>query len=118
MNEDKYYESMCNFDKLVSFEDVRKEWFKCFSYVFKKFNKHYNNDVIKDLFDNFNMNLSEAMHLENTEYAKMTQKELKECFDAECNYICDRVCHDRLFRTHWLFKQTYRKELSDEFFNF
>jgi len=113
MSEDTYYDLMCNFGRLDTFEEVNKHWFKCFSYILLRLCKHYNREVIKDLFINFSMENWGALHREVTEYSDTSKEELKEEFDSECNYIADRISYDRLFRTHWLFRQVYEKELWD-----
>lgn len=113
MNRQELYDLMCiDIKKDTSFDVLHEKWFLCFSEVLKLFNKGFNEDSIKALFYEFDMANWKALHLENTEYKTKTKKELLDSFLRECYYISDRLSFDRLFRTHWLFKQVFDKELS------
>lgn len=68
---------------------------------------------INSLFYDFDMSNWEALHKENTEYKNYTKSELIESFASECSYISDRASYDRLFRTHWLFRNAFEKEMNN-----
>lgn len=111
LNEEKYYELMDSFSIDLGFEEICYRWFLCFEYILIKFNCGHNSKTIKSLFYDFDMANWSALHRENTEYKDHTKEQLIVDFCQECSYICDRVSYDRLFRTHWLFRQAYHKEL-------
>jgi len=68
------------------------------------------------LFYEFTMQNWNAMHRENTEYKTFSRRNLYQNFSAEASYISDRISLDRLFRTHWMFRQVFYDELIfDEF---
>ena len=111
MKKEEYYEVMSNMSLDMNFKEIHKLWYNCFSYILKSFNVGHNDKTIKSLFYDFDMDNWKAMHKENTEYSKYTKESLIESFCGECMYISDRTSYDRLFRAHWLFKQSFDKEL-------
>lgn len=94
------------------FDEIHKNWFWCFSYILKSFNAGFTNKAIKSLFYDFDMANWKAMHKENSEYAEYDKEALLDEFFGEASYISDRTSYDRLFRTHWLFRQAFYDELN------
>jgi hypothetical protein len=112
MTKNQYYKIMSNFDKDMSFEELHEKWFKCFDYILRLFKVGFNKKSIKSLFYDFDMENWKAMHKENSvEYKDHTKEQLIDEFCGECDYISDRTSYDRLFRTHWLFRQAFEKEI-------
>jgi hypothetical protein len=72
--------------------------------------------AIDALWNNWDMCNWDIMHIENTQYKEYTKQELYDAFVADADYIYDRISFDRLFRTHWLFKQLFSEELRKEQF--
>lgn len=114
MKKQDYYNLMCNFDSKSDFEKLHKEWFQCFDYIMRVFKVGHNSKTIKSLFYNFDMDNWTALHKEKTEYKDYTREKLIKSFCSECSYISDRVSYDRLFRTHWLFRQAFEKEMMND----
>ena len=113
ITEKEYYDLMYNFsNKSMSFEDIHDKWYKCFDYFLRRLKIGYNKKIIDSLFYDFDMENWNAMHQENTEYRGLSKEELIGEFAGEAHYISDRMSYDRLFRTHWLFKQAFYNELS------
>lgn len=111
MKEKEYYKLMNRMDSKTDFKTIHKNWFKCFDYILRSFREGHNERTIKSLFYNFQMDNWTAMHIENTEYKNHTKAQLINSFCGECCYISDRASYDRLFRTHWLFRRAFYKEL-------
>lgn len=42
------------------------------------------------------------LHLGHSIYKNLTKEEILQRFKGEVEYVFDRLCFDRLFRTHWL----------------
>lgn len=114
MTESQYYDTMSNFKSSMTFDKVHKKWFKCFSYILKRFNVGYTSATIKDLFYGFSMQNWELLHLNNSIYSNKSDTEILDAFAGECQYISDRTSYDRLFRTHWLFLMAYDGEMNSE----
>ena len=112
MNKDQYYATMCNFKSSHSFTTLHDNWYKCFSFILKAFKVGYTDKTIKSLFYDFNMDNWSALNLKNTEYAGMSQNEIIDKFCGEANYISDRTSYDRLFRTHYLFRNAFPDEIN------
>jgi hypothetical protein len=101
------------FETVKDFPTILKMWYQCFDRILRRMNLGYKKPIIDSLFYKWEMENWTALHKENsTEYSNCTPKQLKEEFAAECYYICDRASYDRLFRTHWLFKQAFDKEFN------
>ncbi len=112
MKENEYYKLMENFNEDMSFDEIHDKWYKCFYYILRSFKVGHNKSTIKSLFYDFDMENWNSMHRENTEYKNYTKLELLDDFCGECDYISDRTSYDRLFRTHWLFKQSFSEEIN------
>lgn len=116
LSEKRYYEIMCNFDETIAlnnFDKIHEDWFNCFARICRKLEPKILPSTIRALFYNFDMGNWTALHKENTEYAKSSIEDLKNSFAGETDYISDRISWDRLFRTHWLFRQVYSKEMQE-----
>jgi hypothetical protein len=111
MNEKEYYKMMCSFSTEMKFKEIHEKWYKCFSYILKSFNVNYTDTAIKSLFYDFDMDNWKAMWKENTEYADYSNEQLIKEFCGETSYISDRTSYDRLFRTHWFFRNAFREKL-------
>lgn len=107
ITEDRYYDLMASFKYNSDFEEVHDNWNKCFHYAMFKLNEDCNKSMVMSLFYYWEMDNWDALHLDQTEYKNYTKDELKRAFAGECNYICDRISYDRLFRAHWLFRQAW-----------
>ncbi len=105
-----YYKLMSNIGD--TFEEINKNWFKCFLYSFKKFEKSFTEEAVRTIYYDFEMSNWKAIHKEGTIYANYDEKELLEAFKAELRYISDRPSYDRLFRAHWLFRHSFHEELN------
>jgi hypothetical protein len=110
---DEYYKIMSSFDgiKYTEFNKVHKLWYSCFYAILKGLNSEYTVNLISDLFYNFQMDNWKDLHLVQSEYKNRTIFELYNIFSNEANYISDRTSYDRLFRTHWLFRNVFSKQL-------
>lgn len=117
MKEIDYYKIMESFNTEMSFEEIHEKWFKCFSYILNSFKKGFNKKSITSLFYDFDMCNWEVFHQENTFYKDKSKEDLIYDFVNECAYICDRTSYDRLFRTHWLFRTAFYKELQTQTFS-
>lgn len=111
MEKTEYYELVENFKLTMKFKEVHEKWYKCFSYILKSFKVGYTEKTIKSLFYDFEMCNWKAMWKENSEYKGHSKKQMFESFISECSYVSDRTSYDRLFRTHWLFLNTFEKEI-------
>lgn len=114
LSEKKYYDYMCEMGECIaneSFEELHSRWFNCFAYSLRKLDPSIPLTTIRALFYDWDMDNWEALHQDKTEYAGMEYGALLDSFDGECNYICDRVSWDRIFRVHWLFKRAFNKRL-------
>lgn len=92
-----------------SFDEVRVIWEEFFFRAFKMMGM--NKKSIKVLWEDFEMSNWKAMWFEGSEFENYTYRELFETFVGEAHYICDRLTIDRIFRTHWLFKEAFYNEL-------
>jgi len=110
---DKYYEIMSNFCKFkhTDFNKIHKLWYSCFYAILRGLNPGYVDGVISDLFYNFQMSNWKDLQLACSIYKGGTREELYYEFVNEVAYISDRVSYDRLFRTHWLFRRVFDKQL-------
>ena len=88
-----------------SFDEVRVIWEEFFFRAFKMMGM--NKKSIKVLWEDFEMSNWKAMWFEGSEFENYTYRELFETFVGEAHYICDRLSIDRIFRTHWLFKEAF-----------
>jgi hypothetical protein len=113
ITEEKYYQLMGSMRKYKSFQKLHQNWYLCFEYILRSFKCNFSKKSINSLFYDFDMSNWEALHKENTEYKNYTKSELIESFASECSYISDRASYDRLFRTHWLFRNAFEKELNN-----
>lgn len=111
MTEQEYYRAMNTMPTYKSFETLHKKWYECFSYILKSYKKGYNKKIIDSLFYDWDMQNWTALHKEKTEYALYSKDELAVEFQHACTYICDRASYDRLFRTHWLFKNAFEEKI-------
>lgn len=102
---------MCNFKPEFSFDKIHRDWLKCFKYIFHYWHIGYTDKIIESLFYDFEMANWTALHQENTEYKGFSKRKLIASFCSECCYISDRTSYDRVFRTHWLFRKAFHKEL-------
>ena len=114
MTESQYYDTMTGFKSSMTFDEIHKKWFKCFSYILKKFNVGYNSKIIKDLFYGFAMQNWDLLQFNNSKYCTLTDIKLLDTFAGECIYISDRTSYDRLFRTHWLFLVAFEGNMNSE----
>lgn len=113
MNRKTFYRTMCSFEPNQNFETFHENWKKCFTSYLKSLKIGYSNRAIEDLFYNFDMLNWKDLHKGNTEYKDNSKEELLGFFCSETKYICDRMSYDRLFRTHWLFKQVFQNQLNE-----
>jgi len=111
MNEEEYYDLMSNMRKDTSFAAIHDNWYNCFDYILRNIDEEYTGSTIYSLFYHFNMQNWAALHKENTTYKDYTKEQLIQEFCGECIYISDRADYDRLFRTHWLFRQAFSDEI-------
>lgn len=109
-----YYDTMATMIENKNFESMLDDWYACFDYILSSFRAEYTGGIISDLFFNFSMCNWNALHIENTEYATLTQEELRTKFAYECSYMSDRTSYDRLFKAHWLFLNAYPTEMNEE----
>jgi hypothetical protein len=112
LSEKGYYELMSSFNSKMKFYEVHEKWYKCFHWILKSYKIGYTDKIIEDLFYHFDMENWNDLHKDQSEYKDSTSKELLKFFCGECAYICDRTSYDRLFRTHWLFRNAFEKELN------
>jgi hypothetical protein len=114
LKEEKYYDIMNNFNTKMSFEEICHNWYACFEYILLHFKCGFNQKSIHSLFYFFDMDNWTALHRDQIpEYKDQKKRELLDSFCSEACYISDRVSYDRLFRTHWLFKQAFEKEFDE-----
>ena len=111
ITEEKYYNLMCG-EMGTTFKEIHKNWYDCFHRFLNIIDEGFTDESIQSLFYDFDMENWGAMHKENTEYSECTDEELLDDFLGECSYICDRMSYDRLFRTHWLFRNVFYDELN------
>jgi hypothetical protein len=109
IDEDSFYNIMCSWYDGAQFDVNHQKWMDCFNYYLTTLG--YNNKSIESLFYDFEMCNWTAMHIENTRFKEMSPEQLVLDFTGECEYICDRMSLDRLFRTHWVFRQAYKCDL-------
>lgn len=112
----KYYETMASFSWKDGFGVNHKKWFECFEYSLRNLDKGFTKALAKTLFYRFEMSNAAMFHIENhPAYAPLKDqpKKLFEEFADDVHYCSDRMCFDRLFRLHWLFLQTYSKQMWD-----
>jgi len=113
MKEKQYYELMENFEPEQGFETIHKNWLDCWKFMLKSFKVGYTDKIIEHLFYHFEMSNSKMFWKEfNPEYKDLTNEEMLKRFCGECSYISDRYSYDRIFRTHWLFLEVFKEELS------
>lgn len=112
ITEEEYYELMGNMDSLKTFKKLHEAWYKCFNHILNSFNVGFTEKAIRSLYFDFDMSNWKAMWKENSEYKDCTYEELLKVFKGECSYISDRVSYDRLFRTHWIFRQIFEEDLN------
>lgn len=112
MDTQEYDELMPNFNTKMKFDEVYEKWFKCFSYILKKFRHGFTDRTIKALFEKFYMENWKDLHKENTEFKNYSKEELFDHFCGECEYIWGKESYDRLFRTHWLFLNIFDDEIN------
>ena len=108
MKEQDYYDLMENMGD--DFETIHANWKKCFAHILNELST-FTPESIESLFYHFDMDNWPALHQENTEYKDMSKEQLSDAFKGQCWYISDRISYDRLFRTHWLFRQAFKEEL-------
>jgi len=104
---DKFIKGLSN---STDFNQTMNIWFWFFKYTLKR--DGFNNKSIKELFYHWEMANWKAMHQENTEYKGKTKEELFDFFVGDAAYCSDRMSYDRLFRCHWLFRQTFKEEFN------
>lgn len=108
ITETEYYNLMSTFDTNMNFDEIHEKWYKCFHYILRSFKVRFLDKTIHSLFYDFDMENWTALHKENTEYKDDSRKDLIKFFCIECGYISDKASYDRLFRTHWLFKNAFQ----------
>jgi hypothetical protein len=114
ITEKEYYRFMCmGYSPFNGFNFYHKKWYQCFRFILLALNKEYPESVIRDLFYRFEMDNWTDLHLDESIYAGKKSRALLESFMTECQYISDRATYDRLFRTHWLFRKAFEKELEE-----
>lgn len=112
LTENQYYNSMYKIRGDQPFKTIFKKWKACFAYILRAKKVGYTDKIIDALFWDFEMCNGYQFNREHIpKYAKATKQELIEEFCTECHYIADRASYDRLFRTHWLFREAYCEEL-------
>ena len=114
ITEEEYYNLMCGGKETMgtTFEQIHKNWYDCFHSFLIRIDEGFNDKSIKSLFYDFDMSNWPAIHKANTEYRDYTKDKLIDSFLEECSYISDRNSYDRLFRTHWIFRQAFDNELN------
>ena len=104
-----WYKEINNLQKLKTFESIHNKWFWIFNYYLQTLD--FNDESVKKLFYDWDMDNWKAMHREKSEYKNYSNKQLLEDFKGDMNYCSDRMSLDRLFRNHWKFNQIFSKEL-------
>lgn len=95
------------------FGATHKAWLKIFATMLAAIDDSMGERTVKCLYFGFQMQNWEILHKENTKYRNYTQEEFLAEFKSEVLYICDRLSLDRIFRTHWLFRQAYAEDLAE-----
>jgi hypothetical protein len=112
LNEKQYYKLMQDMSVNTPYQKLVKQWETCFGYILRHMHVGYNQRLIDSLFWDFEMCNGIIFNHENIPYyANKTKQACLEEFCQECAYICDRADYDRLFRTHWLFRRVFLKEM-------
>lgn len=109
-NTNEYYKAMAEFGNGIpvgDFNKIHRIWYSCFSCILKGLHKDYTDGLVQDLFYSFAMCNWKDLHLEQSQYKGFTNISLYKEFCSEALYISDRISYDRLFRTHWLFRQVF-----------
>lgn len=114
ITKEEYYDLVYNMPKNVRYNEFKIKWFNCFYYILKDFKLGYNMKIIKSLFYHFQMDNWKDLHLANSIYKGFSEKKLREELLSELSYCADRMTYDRLFRVHWLFKQVFKTEMTEE----
>lgn len=109
--------------ELVSYDETYADRYVEIKQLWKEFFDITLRDLgIKDqesidvLFFKWDMQNWNAMHRENTEYKYAPRKELYNSFSGEADYIADRISLDRIFRTHWLYRQVFGDEIMQDIY--
>lgn len=118
-NENTYYDWMieliCDLTK-DDFEKVEGLWKRCYYYVWrgywKKSETEISDDMIWEIYNNFEMSNFSILHKENTEYVNHNKTKMFMEFCGELRYCSNKMSFDRLFRIQWLFQNTFKVELS------
>lgn len=93
--------------------EIKKIWKEFFDITLKDIGIK-SKKSINILFWEWDMCNWKAMHRENSEYKNCSRKEMYNSFSREASYIADRISLDRIFRTHWLFKQVFYDEILED----
>jgi len=97
----------------TNYLEIKKIWYKYFTISLKELGIK-SQKSINILFWEWKMDNWKAMHKENSEYKEFSKKQMYNSFCNEAHYISDRISLDRIFRTHWLFREIFRDEISEE----
>lgn len=110
LTETEYYNAIGNLGD--TFTEIHTNWYNIFNYILLSVNNEFTTSVVSSLFYEFDMENWKALWQENTEYADKSKVDLLETFKFEVSYISDRTSFDRLFRTHWMFLNSFRDNLN------
>jgi hypothetical protein len=97
----------------ANYSEIKKIWKEFFDITLKDIGIK-SQKSIDILFWEWDMCNWKAMHKENSEYKDNSRKEMYDSFSGEASYIADRISLDRVFRTHWLFRQIFNDEISED----
>ena len=111
-NTDEYYNKVQEItESKKDYKVVSQLWKEVFTSFlsYLRFNEY----AIDSLFEwgDFGHNWKD-LHKENTEYAGLSELQLFTHFKGDLDYCSDRMSLDRLFRLHWLYKQSFIKAMS------
>ena len=107
---DDFYDKMGNIH-CNDFDSSMAMWYWCFSKMLTSLCPSHTGSTARSLFWDWDMENWKAMWMEGSEYEKSSREELINSFKCECNYISDRFSYDRVFRTHWLWRQIWKEEI-------
>lgn len=111
LTEKEFCECMDRFVIDDDFDKFSQKWLNCFAYMLFELNKSFTDEVIIDLFENFEMNNAKIFCADKNSFYKKYERRknrkraYEESFSYECQYIFDRFSYDRIFRVHWIYNR-------------
>ncbi len=108
----KYYDLCADISKdIKDAKQIKRDWRWIFVHILTEMLPSITEDDAEVIFNGFDMCNFKPWHKENTKYKDFSIEGMLKEFKSELYYCSDRMTFDRLFRCHWLYRQSIPDEL-------